>query len=169
MNKLVAFALASVLAGAGLAAMAQPQPPTPASQDDPVAWTASQQAYLDWNKAQKGWTVSATGVQSKRSGPAGTGARPKATDTVTISYEGRLINGRMFDSSSRQPEGQATFPLPRLIKGWQEAIVLMRKGETWDVVIPAAMAYRDRTDVPVPPNSTLLFHIELVDFMAPAP
>lgn len=169
MNKLVAFALASVLAGAGLAALAQTQPPTPASQDDPVAWEASQKAYLDWNKTQKGWTVSATGVQSHRASAAGKGAHPKATDTVTIEYEGRLINGRLFDTSARSPGGQATFRLPRLIKGWQEAIPLMRKGEAWDLVIPASMAYRDRTDVPVPPNSALLFHIELIDFMAPAP
>jgi hypothetical protein len=50
--------------------MAQPQPPTPASQDDPAAWEASQKAYLDWNKAQKGWTVSATGVQAHRASAA---------------------------------------------------------------------------------------------------
>jgi FKBP-type peptidyl-prolyl cis-trans isomerase FkpA len=165
MTKLVALALAGLLTCVGVAALAQPDV---ASQDDPVAWEASQKAYLDWNKKQKGWKESKTGVQTLRTSAAGKGDRPKATDTVTIRYEGRLINGRLFDTSTRQPGGQATFPLPRLIKGWQEAIPLMRREETWEVLIPASMGYRDRTDVPVPPNSALKFQIELIDFEAAA-
>lgn len=170
MNKLVAIALALTFTGAGLTALAQPQPPTAPSESDPVAWEAGQKAYLDWNKAQKGWTVSKTGIQTRRTSAAGKGAsHPKATDQVTINYEGRLIDGKVFDSSARSARGPSTLPLPALIKGWQEVIPQMRKGETWEAVIPAAMGYQARNMGAIPPNSTLIFQIELLDFGPSAP
>jgi FKBP-type peptidyl-prolyl cis-trans isomerase FkpA len=165
MTKLVALALAGVLAGVGLAAYAAAERPEIAREDDKAGWEASQKAFLDWNKTQAGWAVSKTGLQTHRTSPAGKGARPKATDSVTISYEGRLANYKVFD---RTRNGPATFPLPRLIKGWQEAIPMMRKGETWEIVVPPELGYRDRTDVgAIPPNSALMFNIELVDFESP--
>ncbi len=80
---------------------------------------------------------------------------------MTIHYVGRFIDGRVFDSSRERNE-PATFPLPRLIKGWQEGVPMMRVGETWSFVIPAAIAYGDRDRPPIPPGSTLLFEIELI-------
>jgi len=72
------------------------------------------------------------------------------------------VDGRTFDSSRERGE-PATFPLPRLIKGWQEGVPMMKKGETWEFVIPAELAYGDRNRDPIPNGSTLLFEIELVD------
>jgi FKBP-type peptidyl-prolyl cis-trans isomerase FkpA len=67
----------------------------------------------------------------------------------------------VFDSS-RARDAPATFPLNRLIKGWQEGVPMMRVGETWEFVIPSTIAYGDRDRPPIPPGSTLLFEIELI-------
>jgi FKBP-type peptidyl-prolyl cis-trans isomerase FkpA len=92
---------------------------------------------------------------------AASGPQPSATDTVTIHYVGKFIDGRVFDSSRARNE-PATFPLPRLIKGWQEGVPMMRVGEVWDFVIPSELAYGDRNRDPIPNGSTLLFEIELM-------
>ena len=81
---------------------------------------------------------------------------------MTIHYVGRFIDGREFDSSRRRGQ-PATFPLPQLIRGWQEGVPMMRVGEVWAFVIPAPLAYGERSRDPIPPGSTLLFEIELVD------
>jgi FKBP-type peptidyl-prolyl cis-trans isomerase len=74
---------------------------------------------------------------------------------------GRFIDGRVFDSS--RARGQpATFPLPQLIKGWQEGVPMMRVGETWSFVIPAEIAYGNRNRSGIPSGSTLVFEIELI-------
>ncbi len=160
MTRLAPLVIALALAGS--AAMAADVPmPTIASTSDQPAWEASQQAYLDWNKTQKGWTVSATGIQSHRVSPAGKGGHPKPEDNVTINYEVRLINGKVVDSSQGEPK---TFPLPTLIKAWREALPNMRKGETWDLLVPTEMAYGARDKQGIPHNSALIFEIELIDF-----
>src|SRR6185503_3260707 len=94
-------------------------------------------------------------------------AKPAAGATVTIHYVGRFIDGREFDSSRARNE-PATFPLDRLIKGWQEGVPMMRVGEVWDFVIPAAIGYGDRNREPIPPGSALLFEIELIAIPADA-
>ena len=163
MLKLAPFVLALAIAGA--AAAATTNPPTIASTEDQPAWEASQQAYLDWNKTQAGWTVSPTGIQAHRITPAGKGAHPKPTDMVTINYQAKLINGTGVDSSYRSG-GPKEFPLPSLIKAWREAVPTMRKGETWELVVPAEMAYGARDKTGIPHNSVLMFQIELIDFKA---
>ena len=124
-------------------------------------WEQGQKAYEAWSAARPGWKVTDSGLQYRRIKAAKASApRPLPTDTVTIHYVGRFIDGREFDSSrGGEP---ATFPLPRLIKGWQEAVPMMRVGETWQFVIPAAIAYGERHRDPIPANSTLLFEIELI-------
>jgi FKBP-type peptidyl-prolyl cis-trans isomerase len=86
---------------------------------------------------------------------------PAPDAVVTIHYVGRFIDGRVFDSS-RARGAPATFPLSRLIKGWQEGVPMMRAGETWEFVIPSKIAYGARYRDPIPANSTLLFEIELI-------
>lgn len=126
-------------------------------------WAQGQKAYEAWSAARPGWKTTASGLQYHidKAAPA-SAPKPAPGATVTIHYIGRFIDGRVFDSSRARGE-PATFPLNRLIKGWQEGVPMMRVGETWSFVIPAALAYGDRMDRgPIPPGSTLLFEIELI-------
>ena len=92
----------------------------------------------------------------------GAGDRPSATDVVTVHYTGTLIDGREFDSSRRRGE-PATFPLTNVIKGWQEAVPLMRVGDRWKIYVPPELAYGVRgAGAVIGPNSTLIFEIELL-------
>jgi FKBP-type peptidyl-prolyl cis-trans isomerase len=157
--------LAPAVATLALAACATPGPPpaaphytgTPQEQ-----WVQGQAAYLAWSAARPGWKTTASGLQHHRvrSAPASS-PKPAPGATVTIHYVGRFIDGRSFDSS-RDRGDPATFPLNRLIKGWQEGVPMMRVGEVWEFVIPAAIGYGDRDRPPIPPGSTLLFEIELI-------
>jgi FKBP-type peptidyl-prolyl cis-trans isomerase FkpA len=92
----------------------------------------------------------------------GTGKYPKVTDTVTVRYKGSLLaDGSIFDQTKEKP---ATFPLGRLIKGWQIAIPMCKVGGTVRVIIPSALAYSIRTrSKNIPPNSILVFDIDIID------
>lgn len=128
-------------------------------------WEAGQAAYLRWNGARRGWTTTASGLQYRLEGRARPGApQPTATDTVRVHYEGTFIDGRKFDSSYDRGE-PAEFPLNRVIKGWTEGVALMHVGETVHFAIPADLAYGNRWvgGGEIPPNSTLLFKVELLD------
>lgn len=135
-------------------------PAGPASQEN---WEAGQRTYLDWNATQRGWTTTESGLQYRRVGAANpSGARPGPTDTVRVHYTGTFIDGREFDSSVGGDPIE--FPLNRVIAGWTEGLQLMREGETFEFAIPANLAYGDRWvggDL-IPPNSTLLFRVELL-------
>jgi FKBP-type peptidyl-prolyl cis-trans isomerase len=93
----------------------------------------------------------------------GTGtASPKATDTVTVNYEGRLLDGTVFDSSIARGQ-PTTFPLNQVIPGWTEGLQLMKVGDKFKFVIPANLAYGPNSPSPaIPPNSTLVFEVELL-------
>lgn len=98
---------------------------------------------------------------------AGTGASPTAADIVKVHYEGKLIDGTIFDSSIKRNE-PAEFPLGAVVPCWTEALQLMKKGGRSQVVCPAALAYGDRGSPPdIPPGSTLSFEVELIDFHKP--
>ena len=104
---------------------------------------------------------------------AGTGPKPSTNDTVATHYRGTLIDGTEFDSSYKRGE-PATFPVTGVIKGWTEALLLMPVGSKWQLFIPSELAYGERGNGRViPPNSTLLFDIELVSIQdkaqAPTP
>ena len=91
----------------------------------------------------------------------GFGARPAATDLVTVYYKGQLINGKVFDAT--EPGFPTHLPVNGLIPGWTEALQLMREGDHWELVIPANMAYGTRgAGDAVPPNQTLVFDLTLV-------
>jgi FKBP-type peptidyl-prolyl cis-trans isomerase FkpA len=93
---------------------------------------------------------------------AGTGASPKASDTVTVHYRGTLENGKEFDSSYAR-NAPASFPLSRVIPCWTEGVQKMKVGGKAKLVCPPKTAYGDRgAGAAVPPNSTLNFEVELI-------
>ena len=160
----LAFA-AAALAGCAMTTAPPPAAPVTYTGTPQEQWVQGQKAYEAWSAARPGWKVTASGLQYRKVKGKGTGRRPSPTDTVTIHYVGRFIDGRGFDSSRERGE-PATFPLPQLIKGWQEGVPLMRVGETFEFVIPSTIAYGERNRPPIPPGSTLLFESELIDIPA---
>lgn len=92
----------------------------------------------------------------------GTGKQPTATDEVTVHYTGRLLNGKVFDSSVSRGE-PATFPLNRVIPGWTEGLQLMKEGAKYIFFIPSDLAYGPHgAGNDIPPHSTLIFEVELI-------
>lgn len=94
--------------------------------------------------------------------PAGEVKHASDTSTVVVKYEGRLADGTVFDSSENQKDGQTTFSLKNVIKGWQVAIPKMPVGATWELYVPYQMGYGERGTGPIPPYSVLVFKITLV-------
>lgn len=118
--------------------------------------------FLTENKAAEGVETLASGLQYKVI-TEGNGAKPSETDTVEVHYEGRLINGVVFDSSYQRGE-TTSFPVNRVIKGWTEALQLMGTGSKWQIYIPSNLAYGEQGAPPaIGPNATLIFDVELVD------
>lgn len=87
--------------------------------------------------------------------------RVSATDSVKVKYEGKLVNGTVFDNSNRQPGNIATLSLKNVIKGWQTAIPQMPVGSTWEIYVPYEQAYGEQGTGPIPPYSALIFTITL--------
>ena len=128
---------------------------------------ADGEKFLTDNKAKSGVTTLPSGLQYKILN-AGKGASPKAEDTVTVNYRGTLIDGSEFDSSYKHGQ-PATFRVGGVIKGWTEALQLMQPGAKWQLFIPAGLAYGERGTPGIPPDSTLIFEVELISFTAPPP
>jgi FKBP-type peptidyl-prolyl cis-trans isomerase FklB len=122
--------------------------------------------YLEENKKKSGVKTTASGLQYKVI-KDGTGTQPKATDMVTVNYRGTLIDGTEFDSSYKRGQ-PATFPVNGVIKGWTEALQLMKQGSKYQLFIPSTLAYGERAMGPdIGPNSTLIFEVELQDVKPP--
>jgi FKBP-type peptidyl-prolyl cis-trans isomerase FklB len=135
-------------------------------QDKPVASTDTTSdvgtAFLAANAKKEGVITTASGLQYKVM-KSGTGESPKATDKVKVHYHGTLIDGTVFDSSVQRGE-PIVFPVGAVIPGWVEALQLMKVGDTWQLFIPAKLAYGDQSPSPViPANSVLIFEVELLD------
>lgn len=153
-------AAAALLAAAAIApAAAQDRPSDPAAQNP--AWHAQQQLYLLGLKAEDGWYTAEGGLRWRWVKYLASEAKPKVTDIVTVHYEGKLLDGTVFDSSYARGE-PATFPLNRLVKGWQIAIPQMGVGEIIEIAIPADLAYGPVGRGPIPGNATLVFKVELL-------
>ncbi|MFZ2314700.1 MAG: FKBP-type peptidyl-prolyl cis-trans isomerase [Gammaproteobacteria bacterium] len=120
------------------------------------------EAFLEANKSKPGVVVLPSGLQYKII-TEGSGASPKATDVVTVNYAGTLVNGTEFDSSYKRGQ-PASFPVNGVIAGWVEALQLMKPGATWELYIPAALAYGSTGAPPViGPNEVLIFKVELLN------
>lgn len=143
----------------------------PAADPAQLAKSAAEaKAFMATNAKAPGIQTLPSGVQYKivRSGPA-TGLKPGAEDEVKVHYEGKLVSGKVFDSSYERGQ-PAAMPLPALIPAWKEALQLMRPGDEWMLFVPPAMGYGEEGagGGEIPPNSVLIFRIELIDVL-PAP
>ena len=118
-------------------------------------------AFLKENKQNPNVKETSTGLQYVVE-KEGTGAQPTAEDEVTVHYTGRLLDGTVFDSSVNRGE-PATFPLNRVIPGWNEGVQLMKEGAKYTFFIPSDLAYGPQ-GIPgaIPPHSTLIFDVELI-------
>ncbi len=116
--------------------------------------------FLAANKAKADVKTLPDGLQYKVI-KDGTGPSPKATDTVSVNYRGTFIDGKEFDSSEKNG-GPVSFPVNGVIKGWTEALQLMKVGSKWQLFIPGDLAYGAEGRPGIPPNSTLLFDVELL-------
>lgn len=125
---------------------------------------AESEDYLTENADKEDVTVTDSGLQYREL-ESGDGATPKADDSVEVHYEGKLIDGTVFDSSYERGE-PVTFKVGQVIEGWQEALQLMSEGDTWEVVIPADLAYGEYGQGPVGPNQALVFKVELLGVSA---
>ena len=122
--------------------------------------------FLEENKKKEGVKTTASGLQYKVL-KEGTGESPKETDMVVTNYKGTLLDGSEFDSSYKRNE-PATFPVNRVIKGWTEALLLMKPGAKYQLFIPSNLAYGERAvGKDIGPNSTLIFEVELVGIKPP--
>jgi len=128
--------------------------------------TAVGEKFLAENKTKEGVKTTASGLQYKVV-KDGNGPTPKDTDTVVVNYRGTLVDGTEFDSSYKRGE-PATFPVNRVIKGWTEALQLMKVGSKYQLFIPSNLAYGERgPSQEIGPNSTLIFDVELLSIKAP--
>ena len=121
---------------------------------------ASAQQFLAQNKTRAGVKETASGLQYEvlRSG---SGPKPKQSDTVEVHYHGTLTDGTVFDSSVERGES-ISFPVNGVIPGWVEALQLMSVGDKWKLTIPPGLAYGPRAAGKIPPNSALIFEVELI-------
>ena len=156
-----ALAAALMCAAIPAGAQAQDSETAPATEAQNPAWHTQQQLYLLGLTASDGWNFEPGGVRWRWVKYLASERKPKVTDTITVHYEGRLIDGTVFDSSYARGE-PATFPLGRLVKGWQVAIPNMGVGETIEIAIPADLAYGPVGRGPIPGNATLVFKVELI-------
>ncbi len=127
---------------------------------------AKNEKYLEDNKTKEGYKTTASGLQYKVL-KEGTGATPIATDLVSVHYTGKNIGGKVFDSSVQRGE-PAKFPVNGVIKGWTEALQLMKVGSKYELTIPQDLAYGPRGNQGIAPFSTLIFEVELLEIV-PAP
>lgn len=122
--------------------------------------------FLETNKAKEGVKTTATGLQYTVV-TEGNGKAPTEKDTVKAHYKGTLIDGKQFDSSydRNQP---AEFPVSGVIKGWTEALQMMKVGGKLKLFIPPELAYGPTPRPGIPANSVLVFDVELLDVMSPS-
>jgi len=117
--------------------------------------------FLASNKKKPGVITTASGLQYKIL-KKGRGRSPTKNDTVTVNYEGKLITGKVFDSSYKRGKS-VTFPVGGVITGWQEALTKMKPGATWMLYVPPNLAYGMRgAPGAIGPNETLIFKVNLV-------
>lgn len=131
--------------------------------DQEIAHKAYKEANEHWladNKTKDGVKETDSGLQYKVL-REGTGAIPTKDDRVTVKYEGRMIDGTVFDSSYKRDPQTSTFGVSQVIKGWTEALTMMPVGSKWELYIPQQLGYGSRQAGSIKPYSTLIFTVEL--------
>ncbi|MBR1414744.1 MAG: FKBP-type peptidyl-prolyl cis-trans isomerase [Prevotella sp.] len=117
--------------------------------------------FLTQNAQKEGVISTPSGLQYKVL-VKGEGEVPQRTDKVKVHYEGRLIDGTVFDASSKHGTEPSTFRADQVIRGWTEALTMMPVGSKWQLYIPQELAYGERQAGNIPPYSALIFDVELV-------
>ena len=117
--------------------------------------------FLAENKNKPGVITTPSGLQYKVL-KAGNGPVPTVSDKVEVIYEGKTLDGNVFDATSKHGTKSDTFGVGGLIKGWTEALTMMPVGSKWELYIPQELAYGDRESGQIPPFSTLIFTVELL-------
>lgn len=123
--------------------------------------------FLAANKSKPGVVTTASGLQYKIL-TEGQGESPKATDNVTVHYKGTLLDGTEFDNSYKRNQ-PASFGVGQVIKGWTEALQLMKPGAKWELYIPPDLAYGEAGRPGIPPNAMLTFEVELISVQTATP
>lgn len=135
-------------------------PATTDANNAEVAKTTGE-AFMAQNKTKPGVITLPSGLQYSVI-EQGNGKKPGKNDTVVVDYEGKLLNGQVFDSSYQRGQ-PATFPLSAVIPGWQEALQLMNEGSTWMLYIPSSLAYGEAgAGGVIGPNEVLVFKVHLI-------
>ena len=122
------------------------------------------EAFLAENAKKEGVVTTESGLQYKVI-VAGEGEKPQHTDRVKVNYEGRLVDGTVFDSSAKHGDKPIEFRANQVIAGWTEALTLMPVGSKWEIYIPYNLAYGDRDQGKIKPFSALIFTVELVEIV----
>lgn len=133
------------------------------SQD--AAWHNKQMLALAQLRWQDGWRVLPGGLRWRPISGDGSGPHPTVRDVITLNYEGKLVDGTVFDSSFERGR-PATFPLAQLIPAWQMAVPQMGVGDTIEIAVPSDLGYGPEGAGPIPGGATLLFKIELIAIRA---
>lgn len=123
--------------------------------------TEEGRAFLAENAKKEGVIVTPSGLQYKVL-KQGTGEVPQKTDKVKVHYEGRLIDGTVFDASLKHGTEPASFRADQVIRGWTEALTMMPVGSKWQLFIPQELGYGARQQGQIPAYATLIFDVELV-------
>lgn len=124
-----------------------------------IAQTGSNEQFLEWNARQNGVQTTASGLQYKVI-EAGEGGRPTDADVALIGYKGTLRDGTVFDQNERAP-----LPVAQVVPGFSEGLKLMQKGGKYRLWIKPELGYGARDAGPIPPNSLLVFDVELIEFL----
>ena len=124
-------------------------------------YKTANEKWLADNKTREGVKTTASGLQYKVV-KQGTGAIPNKDDKVEVKYEGKLIDGTVFDSSYKRNPSTVELGVNQVIKGWTEALCMMPVGSEWELYIPAGLAYGAHANGPIKGNSTLIFSLQLV-------
>ncbi len=133
------------------------------AQQKAEAAAAEGRAFLAENAKRDGVVVLESGLQYEVLS-AGDGAKPTREDSVRTHYHGTLIDGSVFDSSYQRGQ-PAEFPVGGVIAGWTEALQLMNAGSKWRLYVPSELAYGAQGVGSIPPHSTLVFDVELLDVL----
>ncbi len=140
---------------------------TARAQEKAQANKAAGQKWLEENSTKPGIQKTASGLQYKII-QEGSGASPSANDRVSVKYTGKLIDGTVFDSTDQGGGQPRQFMVGGVIKGWSEALQMMKKGAKWELYIPSELAYGERAQRTIPGNSVLIFDVELLDIIPTA-
>jgi FKBP-type peptidyl-prolyl cis-trans isomerase FklB len=134
----------------------------PAPSMDPAANLAAAEAFLATNKTASGVKTTASGLQyAVIASGAGDGPMPSAASIVQVNYEGKLLDGTVFDSSIARGQA-AEFPVGQLIPAWVEALQMMRPGDEWTIWVPPSIGYGEAgAPGAIPPNALLIFRMRL--------